>query len=109
MIKNKKGDITITILVVGVFLLGAFALFSFFVSDSKTTNSFASVYVMEIANSQIEEYKFYKNSGVPVEKINGFFEIVEKQGIKYIHLEKETSNFIKSKKTLLISVDYPLR
>jgi hypothetical protein len=109
MIKNKRGDVTITILVLGVFLLGAFALLSFFMSDFKLSNSFESILVMEKANSQIDEYLFYRNSGVAIEDIYTLFEIKEINNVKYLHNEVNSKgNFGVKEKELLFSVDYPL-
>ncbi len=55
---NKRGDIPITILVIGVLLVCALAIFSFFSSTIKTRNYFAGVGVVEKMNSQIEEKIF---------------------------------------------------
>lgn len=106
---NKRGDVTITILVIGVFLLGAFALLSFFMSDFRFSNSFSSISVMEKANLEIDEYLFYKNSGVPMEKIYTFFEIKEDRNIKFLHNQKESTSYLGLKEgELLFSVDYPI-
>ena len=61
MIKNKAGDISVTILVIGVFAVCTFALFTFIYSSAKSENSIRGFEVMEQANSQIEKYYFYKN------------------------------------------------
>jgi hypothetical protein len=59
MINNKKGDIPMTILVVGVVLVCAIALVSFFSSTIKMRNSFVGIGLVEQLNSQIEENSFY--------------------------------------------------
>ena len=59
MIKNSKGDIPITILVIGIILVCMVALFSFFSSTIKMRNSFSGIGMVEQLNSQIEENTFY--------------------------------------------------
>ena len=59
--KNRKGDITITILVVEVLLLCAFALATFVSSDIQVRNSFIGIGQVQKLNSQIEQNSFYGN------------------------------------------------
>lgn len=58
-LKSKRGDIPITILVIGVLLVCALALFSFFSSTLKIRNSFVGIGLVEKLDSQIEENSFY--------------------------------------------------
>ncbi len=57
--REKRGDIPITILTIGVVLVCAIALFSFFSSTIKMRNSFVGIGLVEQLNSQIEENSFY--------------------------------------------------
>jgi hypothetical protein len=59
MINNKRGDIPITILVVGVVLICSIALITFFSSSLKVRNSFLGIGLVEQLDSQIEENSFY--------------------------------------------------
>ena len=52
---NKKGDIPVTILVIGVFIVCTLALLSFFVSMNVIKKSFVGISLVEKANSQIEK------------------------------------------------------
>jgi hypothetical protein len=61
MINNKRGDIPITILVVGVVLICAIALVSFFSTSIKVRNSFVGIGLVEQLDAQIEENSFYGN------------------------------------------------
>lgn len=61
--KNKRGDIPITILTIGVVLVCAIALFSFFSSTVRMRSSFIGIGMVERLNSQIEENSFY---GIPI-------------------------------------------
>jgi len=55
LLENKKGDVPITILVIGVFAVCALAIFSFSYSIVKFGNSFDSLEVMEKVSVVIEE------------------------------------------------------
>jgi len=59
MINNKRGDIPITILVIGVVMVCTLALISFFSSSLKVRNSFVGIGLVEKLDSQIEENSFY--------------------------------------------------
>lgn len=60
---NKKGDLPVTILVIGVLAVCAFAIFSFIYSSSQISKSFVGLEVIEEANSEIETYslQYYYN------------------------------------------------
>jgi len=51
---NKKGNLPIIILVLGVLAVCSLALLSFYTSNLKVSNSFSSVKLVEKLNSQIE-------------------------------------------------------
>jgi hypothetical protein len=51
---NKRADITVTILVIGVFMVCTIALISFFQTNVKIGNSFVGLDLMEKMNSDIE-------------------------------------------------------
>ncbi|OGJ13001.1 hypothetical protein A3K82_01125 [Candidatus Pacearchaeota archaeon RBG_19FT_COMBO_34_9] len=55
---DKKADIPITILVIGVVLICSIAIVSFFMSTIKARNSFVGVNLMEQMNAQIERTYF---------------------------------------------------
>jgi len=55
---NKKADITITILVIGVFIVCTLAIFSFISETSKSNQHLASVGFLETINSMKEEIQF---------------------------------------------------
>jgi hypothetical protein len=55
MINNKRGDIPITILVVGVILICTIALVSFISSSISVRKTFTGISVVEQLDSQIEE------------------------------------------------------
>lgn len=86
IIKNKKADIPVTILVIGVFAICTLAILSFKFMDIKTTKGFyESIEGIEEMNSQIQKYYFYKNAGIEDLDIEKFLSI--KEG--YIEVEKE--------------------
>jgi hypothetical protein len=51
---NKKGDIPITLFVLGVFVVCSLAILTFIKADLQTKNSFSGVSVMRKANIDIE-------------------------------------------------------
>jgi len=55
---NKKGDIPITVLVIGIILICCIAIFSFSYSVIKMRNSFVGLGVMKEMNSKIEKNVF---------------------------------------------------
>ncbi len=54
MIKNKRGNLPIIILVLGVLAICSLALLSFYNANLKVSNNFAGVKLVEKLNSQIE-------------------------------------------------------
>ena len=68
---NRRGDIPIAILSIGVVLVCSIALFSFFNSTIKMRNNFVGIGLVEQLNSQIEDnYVNEKNSANSNEDIN---------------------------------------
>jgi hypothetical protein len=53
--KNRKGDVPITLLVIGIFVVCTLALLTFIYSDVQTKSSFSGIGVMEQANLDIEK------------------------------------------------------
>ena len=54
--KNRRGDVPVTILVLGVFVVCTLALVSFINSDRNSERSFIGIKIMEEANINIEKY-----------------------------------------------------
>jgi len=62
--KNKHGDIPITILVIGVFLVCSLALLSFYLSGINEKKTAVKLEIMREVNSLTDEIKFYKNPDI---------------------------------------------
>jgi len=62
MITGKKGDIPITILVIGVFALCTLALITFYFAEIKIENAFSGLNVLENVNSIAEQLSFYRQN-----------------------------------------------
>lgn len=60
MRRNKRGDIPITILVIGVFVVCTLAILSFFASSISLRNSFAGVDIVKGLNEDMERAEFNK-------------------------------------------------
>lgn len=88
--KNKRGDIPITILVIGVVGVCALALLSFFSSSFKLEQSFIGVPVIEDLNVKIDEYNFYKNKNISEAEIDVALDIKEDAQGRYLQIERGT-------------------
>lgn len=53
---NKKGDLPLTVLIIGVFGVCTLAIFSFIYSSYQVNKAFIGVEIIENANIQIESY-----------------------------------------------------
>lgn len=82
--KNKKADIPVTILVLGVVMICTLALISFFSSSFNFKKFSTGVSVLEEFNVKINEYNFYKSRGISGEQINEVLDVEE----GYIYMEK---------------------
>jgi hypothetical protein len=109
-VKNKRGDVAVTILVIGVFLVCSFALLTFFIADFKFSNSFVGVELMEKVNVQIDEYLFYKNQGVEFENIVKNLGATKNSQSRYVlYFEQKSPDSFLFKEKLLFSVEYPIQ
>lgn len=77
MMKNKKADIPVTILVIGVIAICVLAILSFFVSNNSVSNSFSAVDTVEAASLIKEKISFYKNLGYGEEEIKNLSNLQE--------------------------------
>ncbi|VVB82094.1 Uncharacterised protein [uncultured archaeon] len=83
---NKKGDLTTTILVIGVILICAIGIVSFFYSTTKIRNSFVGIDLTATLNSQIEQKTFNHESTMGL-----YLEKNETQG--FLFWQKDTTIF----------------
>ena len=93
---NKKGNLPIIILVLGVLAVCGLALISFYSSNLKTSNNFSGISLIEELNSQIE-YNLYQ--GKPV---NGLEKTKEIRVFNFKDVFEEGF----SKKKTIFSVTY---
>lgn len=75
MMKNKKADIPVTILVIGVLAICVLAILSFFISNKSVNSSFSAVDAVEGASIIKEKISFYKNLGYKEEEIKGLLNL----------------------------------
>jgi hypothetical protein len=61
---NKRGDISITILVIGVFSVCTLAIVSFMIYKAQNKNNSVNMEIFENLSSAVEKYYFYINSGL---------------------------------------------
>jgi len=93
MIKNKKGDVPVTVLVIGIIAVCALAIFSFIISDKFFVNDNSlGIELFEQIHSDIEKFEFYRNIGdsdeIAAGKINA-----EIQGSS-LNITKEEANIL---------------
>ena len=75
MIKNKRGDIPITILVMGVLAICIITIFTFYFSNLAMENNFNSIGVVEKATVIKEEISLYRTLGFGEDEITKVFGI----------------------------------
>lgn len=89
MTKNKKGDIPVTILVVGVVAICILAIVSFYISDRNAKKSF-DIEIVEKAAILGEKIQFYQESlGFSEDETNTIFGARQDGLGKHIILEQE--------------------
>ena len=59
---NRKADVAITILVIGVFAICALAIIIFIISNQQTQNNFVSTDTLENLSSSLETFYFYTHT-----------------------------------------------
>ena len=67
--RNKRANITITLLVIGIFAVFSLAILTFVSSSLKVGKSFEGVDSMKEINSEINKYLFYSSEGINVEGV----------------------------------------
>jgi len=93
--KNKKGDIPVTILVIGVFVICGLAILSFYISDRGVRSGFDSLETIQEITIEAEKISFYEKVGLSQEEIKDIIEIEgiikieeDEQGRKYLYIEQ---------------------
>lgn len=93
-IQNKKGDIPITIFVIGVIAIFIFALVSYYISMNRTGGMIVNADAVEKMNVKIEQYNFYKNAKeLSNDEIMSILEAkTDNLGKKYLYTEEVSGN-----------------
>ena len=88
--RNRRGDIPITILVIGILAICLLAIFSFYSSDRNVKKDFAVVGVVEEVALIREKMDFYENLGLSEGQIGSFVktEYDPVQDIRFINLTR---------------------
>jgi len=89
LLKNKRGDIPITIFVVGVLAICTLAIFSFYFSDRNVKNSLSSVGIIEEILVIKEKIFLYRNLGFSEEEVTEIFGIEDDKIFKTKYISKE--------------------
>jgi len=83
---NKRGDLPITILVIGVFVVTSLTLLSFYVSGIDGEETILKISMIEKTKLFAEEVKFYKNQEInknPLNLMDVFGEGVQINDVSY--------------------------
>ena len=89
---NKKADLSITILVVGVIGICGLAILSFYTSEISVKKDFIGLEMIEKINSLAEEVKFYENPEInedPFKIMEIFSEEISKGNIVFRAIKLE--------------------
>ncbi len=108
--RNKKGNLPIVLLVIGVFAICSLALLTFLIADFKINNSFFGIGIMMDLNEDIDEYSFFFDQGVPKEKLKQIYNLSEDgENFVFYREEKVSGALFKKgvkKDDILFSVKY---
>ena len=91
--KNKKGDIPITILVIGVFIVCTLTLLNFYFEGFKDTTLFEGVLLIKEVNEFSEDIKFYDNLDRDSLSLTGLSQEFERDDFKF-QGKLEENNYI---------------
>lgn len=92
MFKSKKGDIPITILVIGIIAICVMAIGSFAIFDSKTKSDLNSAGVVEKAAVNLDKILLYENLGFDQAEVETLLNVQTEPGTNRKYLEFEQSN-----------------
>jgi hypothetical protein len=110
IIKNKRGDIPIVILVLGVFFICMMVLGSFYIFQNRMNRTFVGTGVIENATAIGDKYHFYQNTGkFSEQEIDELLGIqTDEQGNKYVLVETKSSPGLFQAEKVVASVKYYL-
>ena len=110
IMRNKKGDIPIVVLVLGVFFICMMILGSFYFFQNRMNRTFIGTDVIERAIVIEDKYYFYNNLGKfseqEIEEILGIQR--DEQGNKYVFIETKSPPGLFVKEKVVASVKYYL-
>lgn len=88
LLRKKIGDVPVFILVIGVVALVMIAILSFSLSNANSPRDFASIALIEEANSKIDQYNFYKDAkiGLADREIMQVLDLEQRLGRVYINV-----------------------
>lgn len=88
LLRKKIGDVPVFILVIGVVALVMIAILSFSLSNANSPRDFASIALIEEANSKLDQYNFYKDAkiGLADREIMQVLDLEQRLGRIYINV-----------------------
>jgi len=92
LIRRKKADIPVMILVIGIIAICSLTLLSFFITESRIVGFFSGIKNMQELSSGIDQYQFYKNAGISDENISNKLRIIQdSNGQRYLYIEENST------------------
>ena len=88
-IKNRRGDIPIVILVIGVLAVCLLAILSFYISNRATKNNFNSIDLPEKVAIEKEKISFYNSVGLGQGETEQLLGVKSDVQGKFIQMEKD--------------------
>ena len=85
LFKNKKADISITILVIGVFVVSSLTLLNFYFEGFKDNNFFEGVILIKKVGEFAEDIRFYESLNLKKNslELTGLSQGIEENGFKF--------------------------
>ena len=107
--KNKRGDVPITLLVIGAIVVYIYALVTFAISMSRANGVIIESAVIEQMNNKIDNYYFYTNLNQYSrdEIMNMLGAKTDDSGRKYLYSEELSGDLLSSGKKILYVEYYP--
>ncbi len=90
LLKNKRGDIPITILVVGILAICIMALFSFYFSDKIMKKGFNDISLVDEISLLKEKILVYRELGFSDEKIYEILDVKKDDTGNYLFLNRNS-------------------
>ena len=103
--KNNRGDISITVLVIGVFVVCMVAMASFLYANTKFSSGFAGLNIAEQVSSDVEQFYTYVNLGYTCSGAANLIDAEYGSNVLTVHYSvKEQRGFWSKKEIVFVDI-----